>query len=178
MGQINASDVEDAGFVSEDEMRSDGLSSFRSEPIVDIVSGTISFAANTALINYDDPIQDGDLVVITGNAAAGTYTVSVTNLNLDDFEVVEAIVDAAGGSAAWHHPAGATRVGIDSSAIPYTSADNLQEALQDVPIGGFLPRVLTSDLTVPGDKTALGHDVLIEDGVEVLILDGGEVLCI
>ena len=175
MGQINASDVEDAGFVSEEELRSDSLSSFRSEPIVDIVSGTLSFAADTALINYDDPIQDGDLVIITGNAAAGTYTVSATNLNLDDFEVVEAIVDAAGGSAAWHHPAGATRVGIDSSGLHYTTADNLQQALED---GGFLPRVLASGMTVPGDKTALGHDVFIEDGVEILILDGGELLCI
>ena len=46
------------------------------------------------------------------------------------------------------------------------------------PADPFLPRVLSADLTVPGDKTALGHDVLVEDGVEILVLDGGELLCI
>lgn len=129
---IDANDVVDAGFVSEDELVADGATSFRSETIVSIVSGTISFAANTALINYDDPIQDGDIVVITGNAAAGTYTVSAVNLNLDDHEVDEAIVDAAGGTATYHHPSGSTRVGVDPTTITGVSANDLQGALEEL----------------------------------------------
>lgn len=129
---ITANDLVDAGFVGEDELLSSGSLSYRSEPIVDIVSGTISFAANTALINYDDPIQPGDLIVITGNAAAGTYTVSATNLNLDDHEVDEPIVDAAGGTANFRHPAGASRVGVDLTGLTRITSGNLQGALGDL----------------------------------------------
>ncbi len=40
----------------------------------------------------------------------------------------------------------------------------------------FLDRVISTSITVPGDKTWLAHDAEIADGVEILVLDGGEVL--
>ena len=42
----------------------------------------------------------------------------------------------------------------------------------------MLDRVIAASVTVPGDKTMLTHNAEIADGVEITILDGGEVLCI
>lgn len=128
---IAEADVQDGGFVSEAELASDGSSAFRTEAIVDIVSGIISFAANTLLREYDDPVSPGDILVITGNAAAGTYTVDT--VSLDSLTVVEAIVDAAGGSADFRYPPGAAGVGVDPTNVPYSSETTLQAVLEDVP---------------------------------------------
>ena len=128
---IAEADVQDSGFVSEAELASDGSSAFRTEPIVDIVSGTISFAVNTLLREYDDPVSPGDILVITGNAAAGTYTVDA--VSLDSLTVVEAIVDASGGSADFRYPPGASGVGVDPTNVPYSSETTLQGVLEDLP---------------------------------------------
>lgn len=128
---IAESDVKDGGFVSESELASDGSTSIRVESIVDIVSGTINFAANTLLFGYDDPVSPGDILVVTGNAAAGTYTVDT--VDFDSCTVVEPIVDTSGGSADFRHPSGASTVGVDPTNVQYSSETSLQDVLEDVP---------------------------------------------
>ncbi len=57
----------------------------------------------------------GDKAVITGGAAAGTYTVAIIT-DQTQFRVSETIADTAGvGTLAVYHPIGATKVGTKSS---------------------------------------------------------------
>lgn len=76
-------------------------------------------------------LEAGDIVVIAGNAAAGTYTVeSVTDQQ--NFVVVESILDGTGGTVTVYHPAASTKIGVDSSPLNYSSSDTLQEVLEDL----------------------------------------------
>ena len=135
---IDEFDITDSGFTSESELSATGSIGFTTESIVDVASGTISVTSGATLTGYDDPIQIGDIVVISGNAAAGTYTVD-TIPTLETFTVVEAIVDAVGGSAEFRHPAGGTRVGLDISGLTRITTANVQGALSD--IDGAQPNV-------------------------------------
>jgi len=76
-------------------------------------------------------LKAGDIVVITGNAAAGNYTVeSITDQQ--NFIVVEGIVDSTGGAITVYHPPASTKIGVDSSTLNYSSASSLQDALEDL----------------------------------------------
>jgi len=129
---LGESDFEDAGFVSESELSATGGVTFRSDAIVDIVSGTVTTSGTPPLINYDDPIQAGDTVVVSGNAAAGTYTVATADLN--SFTVVEAIVDAVGGTGAFRHPPGARIVGFDPTGLTHVTGNTLEDVIGELDV--------------------------------------------
>lgn len=69
-----------------------------------------------------------------------------------------------------------------SERPPVVLGDSLK--LQRLQAGDWVPgphmldRVISANITVPGDKTMLTHDSEIADGVEITIEDGGEVLWI
>jgi hypothetical protein len=87
-------------------------------------------ASGAALIHGDDPIEVGDKCVISGSAAAGTYTVAVV---VDDvtFDVTESIVTSTGGSAAFRFKSGALRVGVDTTGLSNSAASTLQGLISD-----------------------------------------------
>ena len=149
--RLSEFDSEDAGLVSEAELGSDGTSVIRVESVVDVVSGTITVPSTAYLRDYDDPIQPGDIAIISGNAAAGTYTVD-TVPTLSTFTVVEAIVDAGAGSVEFRHPAASSRVGVDPTPLSFTSATNLQQVLVDL-----LPFLLPA-------ATMVGDHLVSKDG--------------
>ena len=148
--RIDPADIEDSGFISEEELSADGATSYRSESVLNVTSGTINCPANTTLKDYDDPVQPGDIVVISGNAAAGTYTADT--IDFDSFTVVEAISDAGAGTVNFIHPAAATRVGVDPTPLTFTSATDLQQVLVDI-----LPSLLPAALQ-------LGDHLVSKDG--------------
>jgi hypothetical protein len=74
-------------------------------------------------------LDAGDIIVITGSAAAGIYTVAAI-INQITFDVVESIVSTMGtGSLSAYHPPGAKIVGFDSTGLTTTTATNVQDAI-------------------------------------------------
>ena len=132
--RLTKQDLSDLDFLDAAELAADGSTSYRTG--VSVVSTTAStkrvvLTSGAAIIHGDDPVEVGDRVVLTGNAAAGTYTVALV-VDDETFDVVEAIVDSTGGSAAFRYVPGARRIGFNPSGVPGTVATNVQEALSDV----------------------------------------------
>ena len=77
-------------------------------------------------------LETGDIVSVSGSTAAdGLYTVeSVTDQQ--NFIVEESILDSTGGTVSIYHPAGSTRIGVDSSTLDYSDGETLQEVLEDL----------------------------------------------
>lgn len=165
--RIDPNDIADSGFVSEAELAAIGSAGFRTESLVDVVSGTISVAASVTLINYDDPIQSGDLVLISGNAAAGLYTVDTTP-TLNTFTVVEAIVDAVGGTGEFRHPPGAKRVGLDLSGLNRMTIANVQEALAE--LDGAQPNAHAASHAENDTDEIFAEDLGANDGGSTTLL--------
>lgn len=127
---------------------SDGSSTylFRTDSIGTVTSGSKQVTVpGGVLLAPDDGIQSGDIAVITGNAAAGTYTVDVV-IDQETFSVVESIPNASGGSVDFIFAPGASRVGVDTSGFASSSASTLGELLQDLDTaassGGVPPTII------------------------------------
>jgi len=73
----------------------------------------------------------GDTVVLSGNAAAGRYTIESIS-DQQNLIVVENIVDSTGGNIEIYHPVGATRVGVDPTSLSQSSSSILQTVLNDL----------------------------------------------
>lgn len=137
---IRKEDVFDTDFVDAEELSSDGYFSYKTVPLVSTTGVTKTVITNPStydiLQGVDASVEVGDKVYIYGNAADGYYTVATI---VDDvtFTVLEDIVNSAGGSCQFLHPAGALRVGFNSLTVNFTNADNVQEALED--LDGYLP---------------------------------------
>ena len=166
---VDREDVRDADFVDAVELASDGASSYKTTPVTSVVSGTVTVnpsADYLGLIFGDDPIEDDDLFVLTGATAGnGTYTVLAVTNNTQ-FTVAEAIVDSTGGSADFRHPAGGLKVGVDPTSLSFTTATNLQSALEDLSAGSGV---------TPGqhrDLDQLVHDI-VEDAFTEITRVGG-----
>ncbi len=156
MGGISKEDLEDVDIIDAQELASDGITSFRSgDSVTSTTSGTKTVemaGGGERLIHSDNPIAAGDIFDLTGSTAAdGTYTVA-TVVDDDTFTVVEAIATSTGGTAAFCHPSGGTRVGIDPTGMTGSSATNLQQLAKDV--DGTTDTALTDDVT---------GDVLVDD---------------
>jgi len=139
MGTVSR-DVTDIEIIDAVELASDGSSSYKSGITVSqTISGTSRvIIAPTGplfldgLVFGDDPVEAGDKVVLAGTTAAdGMYTVNsiIDNSILD---VVESILDSIGGTAAFRHPAGSKRIGVDPTSISASSQTNLQGVLEDL----------------------------------------------
>jgi hypothetical protein len=135
--RVSRTDVDDQEFVDAVELASDGYTtSYRTVGLVSTTAATriVVISSPTdldVLDNIDEPLQVGDIVNIYGNAAVGWYTVEEI-IDLVTFRVIEVILDSAGGSADFYHPAGATRVGFDPRNTSSTSATNVQQAIEDL----------------------------------------------
>lgn len=136
MSGITKEDLVDVDIVDATELASDATSiyDFKSVSAVSTAAGTQQVTVVGGSILADDldkPIQDGDIVILTGTTAAdGVYTFDVLVDN-ENFTVKEAIPNSTGGSCTFRHPSGAKKVGVDPTNLTGV-ATNLQEALEEI----------------------------------------------
>ena len=134
---IAKEDLQDADIVDATELASDGSVSI----VTGIALTSTTNATKRVVVNdaaYDirrgvERLEAGDRVVLTGTTggADGTYTIAAI-IDAQTFDVVETIADSTGGTFAAYYPVGASRVGVDSSTMTNTNADNVQAAVQDL----------------------------------------------
>jgi len=135
-GKITREDLDDVGFVDAVELAATGGASSAYKSAVTAVSTTsgtkrVVISGFDVSIERDTPVQAGDKVVLAGNAAAGTYTIN-TIINATTFDVVEAIVTSTGGTVEFRYPAGAKKVGVDTTGFSSSGATTLQSLLTDL----------------------------------------------
>lgn len=99
------------------------------------VSSTTSFT-KTIVSNTSSmeswKVSPGDIVVIVGGAAAGTYTVATVD-SQTVITIVESIASTIGtGVLSIYNPTGASTVGIDPTGLSYVTSTNVQEALEQL----------------------------------------------
>ena len=133
---IAKEDVKDTDFVDAEELASDGYFVYRTVSLVSTtsLSRTVTISVSNIfdrLDNVDAPLQVGDRIEIYGNAAAGFYTVESIP-TATSFVVIQSIADSTLGSADFIHPAGALKVGFDSTQVTFTDKSTVQEALEDL----------------------------------------------
>ena len=133
-GRATNRDVEDVDFLDAEELAADGQSSYRSGDTVTSTTSstkTVLLTTTAYILHGDAPAESGDIVILTGNAAAGTYTVD-TIIDDDEFTVVESIPDSTGGLAEFRFAAGANYVGVDPTSLTQSVQTNLQGVLEDI----------------------------------------------
>lgn len=137
MSGLRKEDFVDVDIVDAEELGSDGTTEYSTGVVV--VSTTSSnkrvvFSSVNLKYDEDEKAQSGDIVVISGTSGGsgdGTFTIDNV-INETTIDVVETIGDSTGGSANFRHPPGAKKTGFDSTGLTQTTADNVQEAIQDL----------------------------------------------
>jgi hypothetical protein len=138
MSPIRHEDIFDADIVDAVELLSSGSTVIATDTLVSTVNATKRVTVST--YNLDDPdapIEPGDIVVIAGNAAEGTYHVaSIVSTTI--FVVVESIPGSTGGSVTFYDPPGATKIGISPTNLTTTTATILQNAFGSIDLNHAL----------------------------------------
>jgi hypothetical protein len=137
--QIGIEDVSDSDFIGARELISDGADVYLTLPILTtsalgVVVLNITSFTNGIIRDRESPVEVGDILLIAGatpSGADGYYTVGTID-DSDQVTVIESMVASTGGSAEFVHPSGASRVGFDSTNLVNTSADNVQDAIDDI----------------------------------------------
>jgi hypothetical protein len=133
---ITKDDIKDIDLVDAIELASTGSAFYRTGiTLVSTTTGTnlVTVNGSFSIIYGDDPIEVGDIVVISGTTggADGTYTVAsiVTD---QTFTVSTPIATSTGGSAGFKNKAGALRVGVDSTTFTQVTGLTVQALLKDI----------------------------------------------
>jgi hypothetical protein len=130
INELDLRQINDASIVEEAELRSKGLagSPFSSG----LVIASVTASTKTILLSsgdFNEPrAQENDILVITGGAAAGIYTIDEVKGDLE-LTVKEDTVDATSGTVDLYYRSGAAIAGVDDTELDY-QADNVQEALE------------------------------------------------
>ena len=183
--RIAKTDVVDTDFVDAEELAADGATTYRTVNLSSTTASTknvvITGGTLDVLDNVDEPLQVGDFIEISGNAAAGRYTCSAI-IDSVTFRVAETIVDSTGGTADFIHPAGASKVGIDNTTLPFTSANSVQGALEDlsqgelpqpVQVGNVLFAIGTAEFSVAQPVTTNQGWLVNEQGILIVTPEDG-----
>ena len=142
---IGRIDIKDSAVVDAVELLSDGTTQiFTGVTVVSTTSSTKRVVLSNIYIihgDIDEILEAGDLVTLSGTsggAADGNYTIADI---IDDttFEVVESIADSTGGACEAKYPPGARRVGFDSTGLINITADNVQDALEEIDVASVNP---------------------------------------
>ena len=104
--------LNDASSLGNDELLSDGNTSFQTGNIVSTTSSTK--VVEISGYSIANKLESGDKLVIAGSAAAGTYTVDQI-ISDEEFSVVESIVDSSSGTYSLYYKPGEKLVGVDTS---------------------------------------------------------------
>lgn len=137
MNRISKTDVDDREFVDAFELASDGYTNpYRLLTLVSTTSSTQQITASTPtdidwIDNIDDPLQEGDVVEVFGNLAAGRYLIN-SIVNHSTFSVLEPILDSSDGYAYCYHPSGASKVGYNPTSSSIITSTDVQGALDEL----------------------------------------------
>lgn len=105
-------------------------------------------------------LDSGDIVVITGSAAAGRYRVD-TVIDQKTFSVIEPLASTAGvGTISIYHPVGASITGFNPSGLFSTSALNVQDAIKD--LDGYISTLGVGTSSIAHDD----YDTLVHNLAE------------
>jgi hypothetical protein len=104
--RLTSRDLEDLEVVDAHELSADGTTSYRDPESVASTTAatkTVVLSGTPYIVNGEYPVEAGDLVTLTGDAA-GDYTVASV---VDDltFTVEETIIDSTGGTATFKYAA-------------------------------------------------------------------------
>lgn len=132
---VRKEDIVDSDFVDAPELAATGLSDYVSGvTVVNIVSTTRTVTVTGFYLTLDTSrVEPGDTVTFTGNGVTGTYTVNQVTDN-QTFTVLEPIVNATGGTAAFRYKAGSKKVGFNPAGLTVTSANNVQDAVYEIAV--------------------------------------------
>lgn len=134
---ISKTDVRDEEFVDTIELASDGYYIYRTGLLTSTTNSTKVVLINQQnsldiLLNIDEPLQVNDRVLIQGSSSADGYFIVDAIIDNVSFSVKETISDSVGGTIYYMHPAGAFKIGFDSSNTINTKANNVQQAIEDL----------------------------------------------
>ena len=184
--RVAKTDVVDSDFIDAEELISDGYTTtYRTVTLATTTAATkncvITGGSLERLDNVDEPLQAGDFVEIAGNAAAGRYTCA-SIVDSVTFKVLESIVDSTGGTADFIHPAGASKVVVDNTQLPYTNATTVQGALESLSagelpapdqIGNVLFAIGTAEFSVAQPVTTNQGWLVNEQGILIVTPEDG-----
>jgi hypothetical protein len=141
------------------------------------VSSTTSFTKTIVCNNAKFELwraYPGDIIVIVGGAAAGTYTIASVD-SQTVLTTVESLPSSIGvGVLSIYHPTGASTIGIDPTGLTNVTATDIQGAIEE------LDSAITSGgITEPYHENidSLVHNIS-EDSYENIIYDGNKVASI
>jgi len=121
----------DTKYISNDELRSIGDIAIQPGVFPLPINSTAQSTRNVYCVGgkwITWNLEVEDIIVITGNAAAGTYTVeSVTDQQ--NFIVKESILNSTGGSLTVYNQKATTRIGVDDTPYSHVTGTNLDEIL-------------------------------------------------
>lgn len=138
MSPIRRDDIFDVDVVDAVELASSGSTVINTDTLVSTVSTTKRVTVSSINLNdLETPIESGDIVVIAGNAAAGTYHVDQIILNTI-FTVIESILDSTGGTVSFKYLPGAMKVGLDKTNLTTTTSTILQNAFGSIDLNHAL----------------------------------------
>jgi len=138
MSPIRRDDIFDVDVVDAVELASSGSTVINTDTLVSTVSATKRVTVSSINLNdLETPIESGDIVVIAGNAAAGTYHVDQIILNTI-FTVIESILDSTGGTVSFKYLPGAMKVGLDKTNLTTTTSTILQNAFGSIDLNHAL----------------------------------------
>lgn len=138
MSPIRRDDIFDVDVVDAVELASSGSTVINTDTLVSTVSATKRVTVSSINLNdLETPIESGDVVVIAGNAAAGTYHVDQIILNTI-FTVIESILDSTGGTVSFKYLPGAMKVGLDKTNLTTTTSTILQNAFGSIDLNHAL----------------------------------------
>lgn len=177
-GNITREDIRHEDIVDAVEQASDGLTSiiFTGKTVVSTTSSSkVVVLSGVDLLRDPEIIEELDIVILAGTTGAdGAYTVD-QRIDSTSFSVKEAIADSTGGTCEVRNPPGARKVGVNSGSMVYSSADNVQEVLED----------LDGAITGGGGLTPAAHRALdqlvhnvAEDSYEEYTYSGNQVTSI
>lgn len=163
--KLRRSDITDTEIADAVELASDGTTVIRSGVTVDSATHDTKtiIISGWNLLDPDHPVEAGDIVIITGGAAAGTYTVaSVTDGTT--LVVSEDIADANSGTATFYYPAGATKIGVDPTGLIHVTETDVQGAIAELDAacgGGTDTEPLIGVGTIADANPAWEFDLLV-----------------
>jgi hypothetical protein len=137
LNKIRREDLLDTDFIDQIELSSDGYLLYRTDALLSTtnVGGivTINPSSFLDLLDFGDQIVESlDRIYIYGSSAADGYYIVNQIIDGYNLSVLQTIPDSTGGNINFYYPAGATKVGIDSSNLLYTDKVVVQGALEDL----------------------------------------------
>lgn len=128
---IRKEDISDSDFVDAIELASDGYHSYFEATVISTASSTnhVTISGLDLLNDRDNPVEDGDRIFISGSTSADGYYIIQSIVNSNTLSTVSNINSSTGGTIAFMHPSGASRIGYDASHQSLISATNVQDAI-------------------------------------------------